>query len=607
MNTVHQCLVEHQVQLRAQNVRELAREIDELVAELGFQEAQRQTRLSKTRAPWLTDLILADAFKKAAARREQEEERYQRKTPASVDYGQFESDQRERVNLSDATLTEATESAIRALAAQGRVYQRGGCLVDFTRAAEPDGTGGIDLSGMPQIRRMPLARLREYASQSVQFIRIRTTAMGERYAVRVEPPRDIVETIEARGEWPGIRPLVSVVPHPVLNRDGSVLQTPGYDGRSGLYYAGPADVAVPDRPTEADAKAAVAELLDVVSDFHFASNAARAVYLAALLTLFARPAINGPTPMFSFEANVPGAGKGLLTDTIGEIVLGKPTNKSTAPSSEEEWTKHLSSVGLAGGELVVFDNVKHQLGGQALEAVLTCTEYEARILGQSRISVVPWLAVIFVTWNNGVYSSDLTRRSLVARLESPYERPEERSDIRRPNLLAYCHEHRTRLQRAALTILRAYRVAGRPEVKMRPMGSYEAWSAVVRAPLVWLGLDDPALTQDVLRENSDPEHEALEFLVTTWYATFGLAERTAGEIIAAPAMYQAVADFADVKASDAPSTNKRKLGNALAKAKGRPVAGLRLVKGQKGVEGVRWSLEAVSLPSVPTSDQGGDS
>jgi len=53
--------------------------------------------------------------------------------------------------------------------------------------------------------------------------------------------------------------------------------------------------------------------------------------------------------------------------------------------------------------------------------------------------------------------------------------------------------------------LRAYHVAGRPPVEMLPWGSYQAWSQLIRAPLVWCGLPDPAQTRRGLASASDPE------------------------------------------------------------------------------------------------------
>src|SRR6516162_10098214 len=52
---------------------------------------------------------------------------------------------------------------------------------------------------------------------------------------------------------------------------------------------------------------------------------------------------------------------------------------------------------------------------------------------------------------------------------------------------------------AALTIVRAYLCAGSPKI-CSPLGSYSAWSTMVRSPLVWLGELDPVISMDGLRD-----------------------------------------------------------------------------------------------------------
>ena len=49
-----------------------------------------------------------------------------------------------------------------------------------------------------------------------------------------------------------------------------------------------------------------------------------AVVLAALLTLVARPAIEGPVPGISVIGNVAGCGKGLLIDALAIAATGRP-------------------------------------------------------------------------------------------------------------------------------------------------------------------------------------------------------------------------------------------------------------------------------------------
>ena len=72
---------------------------------------------------------------------------------------------------------------------------------------------------------------------------------------------------------------------------------------------------------------------------------------------------------------------------------------------------------------------------------------------------------------------------------------------------------RRRLLPAALTLLRAYQVAGCPDQALPGWGSYESWSDVVRATVVWLGLPDPADTREELEESSDTDRGVLVDLV----------------------------------------------------------------------------------------------
>jgi hypothetical protein len=64
-----------------------------------------------------------------------------------------------------------------------------------------------------------------------------------------------------------------------------------------------------------------------------------------------------------------------------------------------------------------------------------------------------------------------------AKVEYPGERTYDYDPI------ADALERRPLFVRAALTIVRAYAVAGRPHVEMTPFGGFEGWSRQIRAPL----------------------------------------------------------------------------------------------------------------------------
>ena len=73
---------------------------------------------------------------------------------------------------------------------------------------------------------------------------------------------------------------------------------------------------------------------------------------------------------------------------------------------------------------------------------------------------------------------------------------------------------------AALTICRAYIIAGQPDKKKRLI-SFEGWSDTVRSAIAWLGMEDPCNSMERVRAD-DPERGTLAALLEAWAATFGI-------------------------------------------------------------------------------------
>src|SRR5262249_35611496 len=137
------------------------------------------------------------------------------------------------------------------------------------------------------------------------------------------------------------------------------------------------------------------------------------------------------------------------------------------------------------------------------------------ILGKSEQPRMPLLVTWFATGNNVSLIADLPRRTLRIRIESPEEKPEERRDFRHPDLEAWVKRERRRLLASALTILVGYIAAGRPAGGLRPWGSYEGWSSLVRAAVVWSGLPDPYAAREVY-SREDAETNLLRSFLAGW-------------------------------------------------------------------------------------------
>ncbi len=212
-------------------------------------------------------------------------------------------------------------AAVRSIAKDMVVFQRGGQLVRIVRDPATFEVGGITRQrGTPRIAALSQAIVRDRLAANAEFVK--KSPKGE--LIPTSPPDWCVAAVTEYGDWP-VRVLEGVVDCPVLRPDGTILSIPGYDRHTGLFLEpGGPRVLVPDQPIRDDVDAALELLLDVIADFPFASEAHRAAFVAALLTPLARQVFSGPSPLFAIDSNVRGAGKGLAAEIIGLIVSGRP-------------------------------------------------------------------------------------------------------------------------------------------------------------------------------------------------------------------------------------------------------------------------------------------
>jgi putative DNA primase/helicase len=119
---------------------------------------------------------------------------------------------------------------------------------------------------------------------------------------------------------------------------------------------------------------------------------------------------------------------------------------------------------------------------------------------------------VFANGNNAEVAADMTRRTIECRLDANMDTPETREF--KANPLATITRNRGAYIAAALTVARAYIIAGRPE-RLSPLASYEAWSDLVRSALVWLGRGDPVASMGSLRSN-DPIRQTRITVFSAW-------------------------------------------------------------------------------------------
>lgn len=497
------------------------------------------------------------------------------------------------------------DEAIAALALQDGIFERVGRLVSVVRVSEtPKYRKGVRVErapGSPTIRTMAFASLYERLSSAAFWSR--KNKKGE-YIATV-PHTNASRAVFERGEWGGIPSLVGVTVSPTFRPDGSILQDPGFDADTGLlYWPNARYPKVADAPSEHEARDAYAALCATVRCFPFTDDAHRAAWVCALLTILARAAIDGPVPMFVMDANTRGAGKTKLVDAAFRIALGYGAPQTALPEQNEEIRKTISSCVLAGDQAVLFDNVKRELGGEAIESAVSGVSWKARRLGSDDQMSAPMRIVFFSTGNGIKMTSDLARRSLHIRLESPLENPEERSDTF--DLVEWIEERRHHLVAWALTILRAWHVAGRPK-HTKIMGSFEAWSDVIPQAVAWASGVDPLAARASADVENDEErmqlnailvclesmgtHVAAKQIIT---ALYGGGERHDGATSpdhhpSFGAAREAIEAVTYTKPGQTPSAVR--LGKYLQRSRGRVVANRKLEKGPVTHNALTWLVK----------------
>src|SRR5262249_27707687 len=139
--------------------------------------------------------------------------------------------------------------------------------------------------------------------------------------------------------------------------------------------------------------------------------------------------------------------------------------------------------------------------------------WKDRVLGVNRVYDGPLNVCWVATGNNVQLQADTARRCSHCRIETQVERPELQSGFKHPDLRKHVRANRGPLLSAALTILRGWYVAGCPQQGLKPWGSFEGWSGVVREAVVFAGLPDPGETRLALQTMADRDAQAVSLLI----------------------------------------------------------------------------------------------
>jgi len=426
------------------------------------------------------------------------------------------------VRIYGGALSEAASEAEKHLIDAGaHLYQRGDKLVrpvlSTLKDARKQDTRSASLASVET------TYLRDLLCRHMRWERF---ARREKEWIGIDPPREVAETIIARGSELGFRPVTGVIMTPTLRPDGSVLSQAGYDDATGLLVIDPLHLPdMPQRPSFDQAYEALNELDGLLDEFPFVSEAARTVALSMILTSVTRGAYPA-VPMHAVRAPAAGTGKSFLVDLVSVIATGELCPVLSGSPKPEEMEKRLGAAAIAGYPIVSLDNVNADLGGDFLCQMIERPMVAPRLLGKSELVKVPNTSTLFATGNNMRFVGDMTRRVLICDLDRQEERPEQHQFAKRP--LDAVRANRGKYIAAALTVVSAYLSTHRPASKPL-LASFEDWSRTVREALLWLGREDPVSTIEAARSD-DPEREALAIMITAWAEVFGTGANTAAPV-----------------------------------------------------------------------------
>ncbi len=421
----------------------------------------------------------------------QKEKPQQRPVGSSADH-----DDLPEIVVSSRQLCDITGNAIRALSRANTetpfVFVRSGSICHVIR----------DEIGRPSV---------EPATDSWIRGTLARTAHWSRYNQHGElkgtfPPPEVVRDL-ASIDNPPFPPLASVTEVPTLRADGTILDRPGYDPVSSVFYSPASSLKtfpLPKDPTQAQVKVARDLVNEAIGEFPYSNKSSRANIFGLLLTPVLRPAIYGCTPLAVVDAPQAGTGKSLLIDVLSIITTGRPASMVPYPSGEDEMKKQIGASLIAGRQLIAFDNLEGKLKSPVLALALTAKEFESRILGFSKNMTVPNMATWIVTGNNITLDGDMPRRCYQIRLDARESKPYVGRTFKHPDLLRWVTENRSQLLHALLIIARYWFSSGCPTYDLGPViGSFEDWHRKVGGIVTHAGITDFMANYSTFIEQED--------------------------------------------------------------------------------------------------------
>lgn len=331
----------------------------------------------------------------------------------------------------------------------------------------------------------------QYAHRCYKVVKDKEKDGGQEREVSALFPLEAAKrAVDAPEAMVMLRALAGVTHTPMVRRDGSILDVPGYDSASGyLFLPGPG-VNVPTvnpTPTQEEVAKAVNLLDEMVAGFPFVTKEDRVNYYGLLITPLLRMLAPPSYKAFFIGAHQPGSGKTLLADIVR--ILHGGILRSEMPGDEPEIKKMTTSLlATTSAPVVHIDNVTGVLRSATLAGLLTSSgELEDRELGKTGNVKFTNDRVWVFTGNNPSLGGDMVRRTITIMIDPNMANPERR-EFAIQDLPAWVEANRNRLLHALMVIIRHWVASGRRPAVRAQSDSFATWEAALGGMLESAGV-----------------------------------------------------------------------------------------------------------------------
>jgi hypothetical protein len=492
-----------------------------------------------------------------------------------------------------------------------RIFQRDGKLVRLSRNLLPPGVEHDDEyreNNALLIKEVKPKWLATRLERTVQFIGASAGKPGADGKPKTVPKNASAELcarmLEDDTRWRHPY-LFGTIEAPTLRRDGTVLDSPGYDKKTGLFFD-PGETVfpkVPPRLTRDDGLTAIKRIEELLCDFPFQDapgyeGVSLSVALGAILTGPVRRTLD-IAPAFTVTAKEAETGKTELSKFIAGITTGRAVSGQPFSDSEEERRKSIGGNLRSGRPILFFDNADNVvIEGDFLEKIITLPSVTDRILSMTEEYSAPTNALVLFNGNNISVGGAMTTRVLQTRIVT--DTPLAQRSFQYPDLFNYVIDHRPELVWCVLVALRAWLTNGEPD-STRATSRFQQWDSLIAQALVWYGYADPMRGGDELRE-VDPVKEGQREVVRKWAMKHGDSTVTALDLQSSMEIRQAIADARDMRERE---VNTKIVGHYITSTEGvRLGLDWRVIR-QARVKGepARWHLEYTGEGDAPAIDQ----